>query len=179
MRAYIVALLLVVSHGGVHAELFKWKDADGNLIYSDQPPPGQPKEETRVDEEALPEIIPVPAVEATTSSKRRNTDSSKSSLLNSYQDFSITQPVHDTSVRENSGKVHISIRVEPNIFVERGHKLVIYMDGVEVYRGEQTSITLDNIDRGTHTLKASIVSRQGQSIQETGITTFTLHRYHI
>jgi len=133
---------------------------------------------TRVDEEALPEIIPVPAVEATTSSKRRNTDVTNSSLLNSYQDFSITQPIHDTSIRENSGKVHISVRLEPNIFVDRGHKLVIYMDNVEVYRGEQTTVTLDNIDRGTHTLKANIVNRNGQTIKETDITTFTLHRFH-
>ena len=120
MKAYIAALLLVVMHSGAHSELFKWKDAEGNLIYSDQPPPGQPKEETRVDEEALPEIIPVPAVEATTSSNRSsNTDVTNSSLLNSYQNFSITQPIHDTSIRENSGKVHISVRVEPNIFVDR------------------------------------------------------------
>jgi len=32
MKVYIAALLLVVTHSGAHAELFKWKDAEGNLL---------------------------------------------------------------------------------------------------------------------------------------------------
>lgn len=170
-------LLLLITHTGAYAELFKWKDADGNIIYSDQPPPGQAKEDAQVDKETLPEIISLPAVEASNTPNRAK--STESNLTKSYQDLAIVTPEHDTSIRENSGNVTISVRVLPNIFVERGHKLVIYMDGVEVSKGEQTIVTLNNVDRGTHLVKASIVNSRGQVIKETSITSFTLHRYHI
>lgn len=174
-------MLMCMANVPLHAELFKWKDADGNLIYSDQPPPGHVKKNTQVDKidkEELPQIISVPAPELSTPT---NSDSSATAEenLQIYQELSITEPVHDTAVRENSGKVTISVRVAPYIFVERGDNLVIYMDGVEISRGPQTSITLDNVDRGTHTIKATIVNSGGQVIKETGISSFTLQRYHI
>jgi len=163
---------------GAQAELFKWKDADGNLIYSDQPPPGQGKEDTQIDKETLPQIITVPAPE-TPSISSSSSSASKEQAPERYQSLAIIEPVHDTAVRENSGKVKISVQVEPYIFVERGHILVIYMDGNEVSRGDQTTVVLDNVDRGTHTIKASILNRSGQVIKETGITSFTLQRFHI
>ncbi len=179
MKAYIVALSMLVTVTCVHAELFKWRDAEGNLIYSDQPPPGQTKEDSKLDKESLPDIISVPAVEPSNRVSNNTATDANNAPAEIYQTLTIIQPVHDTSVRENSGKVTISVRVEPDNFAERGHNLVIYMDNVEVSRGPQTTITLDNVDRGTHTIKASIINSRGQSIKETGITSFTLQRYHI
>ena len=163
---------------GAHAELFKWKDADGNIIFSDQPPAGTDKHESEVKQESLPRINTVPALDLT---KSRTTSSSSQSKENnaSYISLAIDSPLHDSEIRENSGKVLISVRVDPNIFVERGDKLIIYMDGVEVFKGESTSVLLDNVDRGTHDVKASIVNSQGFVLRETRVTTFTLHRFHI
>ncbi len=177
MKVLLIFFITLLPHLGAQAELFKWKHADGNLIYSDQPPPGHSKEDTQVDKESLPQIISVPAPE--TPSISTSSSSTKEQPTQRYQSLSIIEPVHDTAVRENSGKVKISVQVEPYIFVERGHILVIYMDGNEVSRGEQTTVVLDNVDRGTHTIKASILNRNGQVIKETGITSFTLQRFHI
>lgn len=179
MKIYIAVLLLMLMYSSVNAELFKWKDAEGNLIYSDQPPPGHIKEDAKVDKESLPDIISLPAVEASSTAIQPKSSKNSNKSGNIYQNLAIVQPVHDTSVRENSGKVHITVQVGPENFVERGHKLIIYLDGKEVSKGEQTSVMVDNVDRGTHTVKASIINRAGQSIKETGITSFTLHRYHI
>lgn len=178
MKIILIALLILISTSIAYAELFKWKDAEGNLIYSDQPPPGSAKQDSQVDKESLPDIISVPAVDSSAITTA-DQPAKQSKLNDHYTSFTITQPIHDTAVRENSGKVTINVRVEPMIFVERGHNLVIYMDGDVVYTGQQTSVTLDNIDRGTHTLKATIVNSRGQSIKETSVTSFTLQRYHI
>ena len=167
--------------GPVYAELFKWRDAEGNLIYSDQPPPGNTKQDTevdKVDKDSLPQIISVPAPELSSSTSASNSTETEKKVER-YLGLSIVEPVHDTAVRENSGKVKITVRVEPYIFVERGHILVIYMDNQEVSRGQQTSVMLDNVDRGTHTIKAAIINARGQVIKETGITSFTLQRFHI
>ena len=159
----------------VNAELFKWKDAQGNIIYSDQPPPGEDRADSEVKEESLPQIVTIPAPEVSPVSK--SAPSSQVSK-NSYQTLAIMEPKHDTAIRENSGKVTISVRVEPYIFNERGHKLIIYLDDVEVSQGAQTTVILDNIDRGTHTTKAKIINSKGKVLKETRPTVFTLQRYH-
>ena len=171
----ILAVILVAT--GVHAELFKWKDADGNIIFSDQPPPGVDKSESEVKPESLPQIITVPApdLSKSTTSSSRKPESNKIS----YKTLAITAPLHDSEVRENSGKVQINVHVEPENFAERGHQLVIYLDGEEISRGDSTSVILDNVDRGTHNIKASIINDRGFVLRETRQTTFTLHRFHI
>ncbi len=160
-----------------NAELFKWKDADGNIIFSDQPPQGSDKAESKIKPETLPHINTVPALDLT---KSRVTEPTKSdgNKVN-YKNFAIVSPLHDAELRENSGKIQINIQIEPDNFYERGHQLVIYMDGIEVYKGANTSVLLDNVDRGTHIIKASIVNNRGFVLRETRPTTFTLHRFHI
>ena len=179
MKVYFLALLLLLAHATVNAELFKWKDAEGNIIYSDQPPPGQTKQDTQIDEESLPQIISVPAPDTSIGTTQSEATEKNDAPLERYLGLTITEPEHDTSVRENSGKVTITVRVEPHIFVERGDILVIYMDDIEVSKGDQTTVMLDNVDRGTHTVKAKILNSQGQIIKETSTTSFTLHRFHI
>ena len=176
MKLIVLFLTLGLFAVSANAELFKWKDAEGNTIFSDQPPPGIDKADSEVKKESLPHINTVPAPDI---SKSRTASTPKSQdKQQSYKNLTIV-PTHDSEVRENSGKVQINVRVEPEIFAERGHQLVIYMDGEEVSRGESSSILLDNVDRGTHNIKASIINRQGFVLRETRITTFTLHRFHI
>jgi hypothetical protein len=78
MRTLLASLLLILAaFSMVHAELFKWKDADGNLIYSDQPPPGHGKKDVQVDKEELPQIISVPAPEIPNNTSTSSTTEQK------------------------------------------------------------------------------------------------------
>ncbi len=176
MKLLLVSVLCLMIVNA-NAELFKWKDADGNTIFSDQPPPDQKNCELEVEKQSLPKVNTLPALEinnGTRTSVPKNTGEDRVV----YKNLAIISPVNDSEVRENSGKVTISVRVEPDNFAERGHQLVIYMDGIEVSKGNSTAIMLDNVDRGTHEIKASIINHSGFVIKETRNTTFTLHRYH-
>jgi hypothetical protein len=173
----VIFFALILFAVCANAELFKWKDADGNIIFSDQPPAGSDKAESEVKPETLPHINTVPALDLT---KRRATQPTESgSNKVNYKDFAIVSPLHDSEVRENSGKIQVTIQIQPDNFSEHGHQLVIHMDGVEVYKGINTSVSLDNVDRGTHNIKASIVNNRGYVLRETRLTTFTLQRFHI
>lgn len=169
----IIVCLMAIS---AHAELFKWKDADGNLIYSDQPPPGKNKAESEVAKEELPQIISVPAPKISnateSSSAKRSNDTVK------YKELIIVEPAHDVAIRENSGNVQISVRVLPDNFADTGAILAIYMDGVEISKGPQTSVKLMNVDRGTHTLKAELMNSAGHVVKATRPTVFHLLRHH-
>ena len=119
----------------------------------------------------------MPALDLTKSRVTQQTESDGNEVI--YKNFVIVSPLHDSEIRENTGKIQVNVRVEPDNFSERGHRLIIHMDGVEVYKGENTSVLLDNVDRGTHNIKASIVNNRGHVLRETRPTTFTMQRFHI
>lgn len=176
-KLFVSLLVALLALSSAHAELFKWKDAEGNIIYSDQPPPGANKKEAEVEEKELPQIVTVPAPDLTKSSNI--TRKSKSKPQDKYTSIAIANPKHDSEVRENAGNVSISVRVEPYIFNERGDMVAIYMDGVEISKGPQTSVQLQNVDRGTHTLKAEILNSAGQVLKSTETTVFHLKRFSV
>ena len=160
----------------VQAELFKWKDADGNLIYSDQPPPGKNKAESEIEQEELPQIITVPAPKTTSATSSNASRKTEKAIR--YKELTIIEPGHDTAVRENAGNVSITVRVLPNNFAETGAILAIYMDGVQISKGPETTVQLMNVDRGTHTLKAELLNSSGYVVKATRPTVFHLQRYH-
>ena len=175
MRIFALITLLTLSFCA-QAELFKWVDANGNIIYSDQPPPGTEKEQHQVEEEDLPALNTTPALEqpvtSATNSKSGNTEAEQR-----YKGISIVAPENDTSVRQNAGNVSIKVAIEPFLFNERGDLLAIYMDGIEVSRGRATSVQLVEVDRGTHVVRAEIVDADGKILKKAKPVTFTLHRH--
>ncbi len=170
---FIVVCSLAFS---VQAELFKWKEAVGDLIYSDQPPPGKDKAESEIEQEKLPQIISVPAPKTT--SETSSNASRKTEKAIRYKELTIIEPSHDTAVRENTGNVSITVRVLPDNFAETGATLAIYMDGVEISKGPETTVQLTNVDRGTHILKAELLNSSGYVVKATRPTVFHLQRYH-
>ena len=172
--AFLILLLLSL---GAQAELFKWKDAEGNIIYSDQPPSGVEKEKHQIEKESLPPIISTPALQQPTPSSSRSSEVQEEP--DRYTNLAIVSPENDTSVRQNAGNVSINVAIEPYLFNERGDLLVIYMDGQEISRGRESSIQLIEVDRGTHVIGAEIVDVSGKSIKKASPVTFTLHRHSV
>ena len=58
-----------------------------------------------------------------------------------------------------------------------GHQYVLTLDGKEVYKGSQGSAILENVDRGTHVVSATVAARNGQSLISSAPVEFTLHRF--
>jgi len=94
-----------------------------------------------------------------------------------YNEFSITSPLHDKVMRDNSGKIVVKLKISPSLNSE--HKILVSIDGNSktAIKGSSSSVTFSNIDRGTHTVQASIVDSQDQVIMESGAITFHLQRY--
>lgn len=59
----LIWLIVLLSLSGVSAEVYKWKDRDGNIFYSDSPPPsGMDGEVKRVKEEPKTTERPKPKI---------------------------------------------------------------------------------------------------------------------
>jgi uncharacterized protein DUF4124 len=157
----ILSLLLVFFITCPGAEtVYKTVDDDGNIIFTDKP-------SENAEEIKLQELQTIDNPNPIRSTPRpRQTD--KGSL---YKTFFIANPANDSGIRSNNGSVSISVSLEPTL--RPGHKIIISMDGKEI--GSGTSVSLQNVDRGTHSISASVVDGDGKKLISTS-STFSLLR---
>jgi hypothetical protein len=174
MLKLLSIVLLAAMQTVAYADLFKWVDENGEVIYSDQPPPvSENQEKFLLDEDKLPALINTPAQKVPTSPQASKDKQEE----NQIQSVSITFPEHDTAVRSNNGTLNIQLAVNPALDANSREILIVLMDGEEVYRGKSSQVTLYEVDRGTHLLEAKMLSADGQVISSSEVISFTLQRY--
>lgn len=174
-------LLLLIFMLPAQAEIYRWVDDDGNVVFSDEPHANAekievspstvytPQENIQGPDEGEDEILKLspddtPGVEEA------------EPAVPAYQ-LRIIAPAHDESIWVNNGNVTVNMIVEPQLDAERGDRVLLQLDGAPV--GEPQSATtfqLNNLSRGTHSLSAQVVDNNGSMLTSSGTVTFHLHR---
>lgn len=171
---FALSCLLWLTLVPAQAEVYRWVDEDGSVHFTDDPPP---------DRKAEPVDLP-PLPETEIAQPRRpladeeEEGASEEETEPAYEQFAITQPKDDTSVRANDGDIVVVLALAPGLNTAAGHEVVLLMDGEPVAQGPQTNFALSNVDRGTHRLRAE-VQANGETLIATDPVTFTLHRHSI
>ena len=165
MQRFLYLILLLVPFS-LQAELYKSVDEEGNVTFSDKETPNSEEIPMRMPT-AIPMPKPEPKVEAT----------EKTPTETSYTEFQIIQPVNDATVRDNTGNVSVSLTLTPPLDLAAGHKISVSVDGKPVSKGGTSlSVQLPNIDRGRHTIKASVLNKKGKTIKTSNSITIHLKR---
>ena len=147
------------------AEIYKSTDADGNVVFSDIPNPGAKKITLPPPTTYTPAPLPT---SGTTASKP---------VAAEYTGLRIIKPSAGETIRDNTGAVSIEIEVIPSLNVQAGHKLVVELDGKNLSSNENaTQISVSNMERGAHTVKALIMNAAGQVQTSSESTTFYMKR---
>lgn len=94
-----------------------------------------------------------------------------------YAEFKVLTPAPDETFRNNGGSVPLRLALSPGLRVT--DEIKVFMDGTEVGGGRSTSVELDNVDRGGHTVYAEVVNEHGQRVVRSDSVTFHLHRTSI
>jgi archaellum component FlaG (FlaF/FlaG flagellin family) len=164
MMKIVIFLISVLFLNCLSAEtVYKTMDEEGNVIFTDQP--SDEAEEIKIQKL---ETIKNPNTPKYTS---RPTQEEQESDSNYYESFTVTSPENGAGIRSNAGNVSISLAINPTL--KRGHRIVILMDGKEV--GTGLSASLQNVDRGTHSISAKVVDSNGKNIISTS-SSFSLLR---
>jgi hypothetical protein len=157
LTAFFLIMLLLPSLGAADS-LYKWVDAQGNIHYSDKPQPGAKKI-------ALPKVAtftpPQVANPATPSGDSRNRDraaqaaagnTSPEAAAGGYTAIKISSPA-DQETLWNTDSVTVTVAIEPNL--QPGDSVTITLDGnKQIVAG--SSATFGGLDRGQHTITASV-----------------------
>ena len=168
MRPICACLLLALALPA-SAEIYRYTDARGNPVYTNQPPQGVASESVQ-----LGPTNTVAAPAATGSGAPSQDDAGPGN----YSRLEITGvPDDDATLRANAGNFTFAVSLEPSL--HEGDLLQVLLDGQPLsVPGTQTSFQLGQVDRGTHSLQA-VILRDGKPLQSSASVSFTVQRVHI
>jgi hypothetical protein len=166
------ALLLTV---GVQAEVYKTVDKDGNVIYTDQPPEPDAKP---MELPGLSVIgsLPGPAPAAGSSAEQTEdqvTDIRE--LRRGYKDFRITSPTQDEHIQGSGNSVTLSW--DARYALQPGMAVIFTLNGTDLEPTVNPSVSLQEIDRGEHTVSARLVDSQSRIIARASPVTFFMRQW--
>ena len=160
-----LVVLLLLAPFTVCAQVYKWTDKDGNVHYSDTPQKTTDK----------PLDLPESMIYKAPPKPRINLDKpKKKEPYKAYKTFKIASPQNDGTVRSAPGNMTVSLQVSPGL--RSGHEVVVMIDGKQVGKGKSTSVSVANVDRGTHSLSAKIVDGSGKTVASASAITFHMKR---
>ncbi len=169
MRKRLTLILLLLALP-CSAEIYKWVDNEGNVSYGDHPAPGQKKQV----------IKPIPISTYSSGYRKPETTTARSKTKKAketrYTQFTVAQPQNDAAIRSNNGQITITLATTPPLDTKAGHKIELIFDGSIVTTSDSTTTTLANLDRGSHTLSANIIDKQGKVLITAPDSTFYLLR---
>lgn len=166
----ILAVLLTFLVGvGLHvdpskAQVYKKRNADGTVTYSDKPISGAEK----VDVEPAPVTeFAKPTGPATSTAMQAEAGISQNAEASAEAvefGVSITAPEHNQAIRANDGQLQVSWQSQPSKLPD-GYNYELVVDGVTAWRGfNSQQVTLAEIDRGERRLFVRIVDVNNQQV---------------
>ena len=165
MRQVLLAFLMFIPLI-CHATVYQWTDTDGNQHFSDQRQHGAQKFDVQEPQSYQP-----PADEVNS----RTSKTPYSHIQSHELSIEVIQPMQDETIRNANGLVAVSLDMKPSL--PAGHRIQVILDD-EKYEQPRasTNFTLQNVDRGTHTLSFQVVDNNGSVVQESEPVTIYLHR---
>lgn len=163
----VTALLsaLLLCSGGVSAAIYKSIDANGNVVYSDEP-------SKNAQQLTLPPLSVIPslsqnAIHTALTAPEANTNTpSMNAVRAGRYNLTFISPLPDQNIRKPE-PLNVNVAVTPGL--TNADAVSILLDGVVVAQGASAAIPTENIDRGTHRLSARVMSAAGRIVGENSV----------
>jgi Domain of unknown function (DUF4124)/Bacterial Ig domain len=168
IRQLVLASVLCSFVALALADVYRKRDADGNIIFSDTPSEG-------AERVKLKETTIVPSLRPTLKLSPDN----RPAVDDGYESVAIASPANEGTLR-NTSTVTVSVATVPALRSDIGHMVQFYVDGkAHGPASVETSITLEELPRGAHTLVAAIVTSDGREVARSAQSTFYLHKQSV
>jgi hypothetical protein len=180
----VLVLLLLCMCSSAYGQIYKVVDKDGNVTYTDQAPAdGSPPMDlpelsvvtTDYAEESTEPAAAVPAEEAEAAAEETKPLTRKE-LRNLYRDFRISRPAPEETFWGTENTVVMAW--ESSEPLQEGLTVRFNLDGAAQQAGTERMIAV-TLDRGSHTVSASIVDANGRSLMTTDTVTFYVHQQSV
>lgn len=158
------------------AAIYQWTDESGRIVYGDNPPSGV--DATLVDVKPA-QTFSLPASEGSTASNSEAQDEPEAAAEAepvTYESVTILSPENDEPVRSNSGFLTVQARSTPALAADQGDQFELLMDGRLIITTTSPTMSVQNVDRGTHQLQVRIIDKDGKPKKASETISFHLLR---
>ncbi len=172
MRYWIIVAISFLFFSAVVADtVFSWKDSKGVVHYGDSPP-----ESVKAKVVVLPELTILKdygkLYKPVLTAKEKGQEKKKQKII--YSKFSIFAPKNKQAIRANDGDVTVMLSLKPKLLDK--HQLRIFLDGKQMAEGDLRMVNLTNMDRGEHSVYATIKGAKGEDIMKSKTIVFSVIR---
>lgn len=168
----LIFLLLTGFSAFSQAAVYQYVDENGNVVFTDKPVNG-----------AFERKLKEPAVikfkkQASETEVKSGSEPTQKEEAQKYSNFAIESPELNAAIRDNAGNVTVVISAKPELQTKFGHYIQLTLDGKRLdQKYASNRISLNNLDRGSHTVSATLLNKTGSVLQTTTSVTFFLQRY--
>lgn len=157
----ILLCCLVTNIGISQAEIYQWTDSQGNVHFSDEPHPNA-------------KSIELPKAQTFSSPKielPKTDDKTTNGKPQASYTIKILAPVDEATIRNNQNTINVSLDITPSL--KKGDKVQIVLDGTPIGSPvKNTSFIINDVYRGTHTIVAKVVNKDGKVLNTSKAVTF-------
>ena len=161
-RSVFLVLLLSATIATAQTQVYKYRDENGNVVFSDRAPNESNAESDAVETVELPALNTAQPPPDMPSSKTKTTSAKSETRYESV----ITSPPDGTTIPMGPGNFAVTASAKPGL--TQGEKLQLKIDGA-VYGEPQNGTVwqLQNIYRGEHSLIVERIDRRGKVLHST------------
>lgn len=169
LKTILVMTLISTGFPLAHGEIYKIVDDSGKVTFTDIPPNGSGASDKKVQLGEPNTQLPIAIPEKTLQSTGYEIPVVK------YQFVKIIQPSNNTTIPPGQLEVVIQASSQPSL--QTGHLLRVLYDGQPVAPpAETTSVTIRDLYRGAHQVKAQIVDDKHRVLIESNAVTIHVKR---
>lgn len=173
MRIYkLLGIILLLLPLCAFSAVYKWKDSQGVVNYSDRPNPNSQSVDLPPSTVSKnPNAAKKPTVNKTTSLQAPS--KLKQPVKKTYDTFSFKNLKNEQTFH-NQREIPVALSLKPEL--QPGDKIQLLLDGKIQGEPEASSVLmLNNVDRGKHTLQAQVINKAGEVIKSTDTITLYIH----
>lgn len=159
-------LALILAGTTASADVYRWKDADGQTHYSDRPHPGA----ERITVEVSP---PASGVREATrpAADEQDPEGEVPEAFTRYQSLTIASPAQEQVIWNIGGQLDVAAAVQPPL--QPGHALQFTLDGQTLMAEPgSTRAQFPEVFRGEHSLQVAVLDDQGRTLLASPSTRF-------
>lgn len=159
-------LLFLFFSNALGAPVYKSEDESGHPVFSDRAAESAEQIEIREPSTFKSSLY------ARKNKRVRSTPGNNNAVNDNfkYRTLAITSPEDGAAIRDNAGNIVLHFLVFPGI--QQGHTIHLVMDGqVRSSLDGAASVSLQNVDRGTHQFHLEVTRTKDSKVIQTGPTT--------
>lgn len=151
-----IPLLLPLLCAPAFGQIYKYTDANGNTVYSEQAPVGRPSQTMQLPPLNSVEMPKGKAPAPQAPAAQPATPQAPAAPQNAYAALSLTDIPADGAIRANNGTFDVGVNIQPRL--APGHLLQLVVDGVAYGTPANVPrLQLVNMDRGQHSLAVQVL----------------------